>query len=191
MKQKKSLADVQPMSEEDLKKGIENLNPFIYDAIKDRLDQIPVQIQEALVQKIALPRRAMIDYKIPFNRHQMRELAVEAVYQSLLLDKDIRKALYDVMLQSNEADGYLIALATGAIENKDKYEEMFQANMRSDWEFERLSLLEQAILLISAQDILENGTPKAVAINEAVTLAKEYCDESAPKLINGLLDHLQ
>ena len=191
MKQKKSLADVQPMSEEDLKKGIENLNPFIYDAIKDRLDQIPVQIQEALVQKIALPRRAMIDYKIPFNRHKMRELAVEAVYQSLLLDKDIRKALYDVMLQSNEADGYLIALATGAIENKDKYEEMFQANMRSDWEFERLSLLEQAILLISAQDILENGTPKAVAINEAVTLAKEYCDESAPKLINGLLDHLQ
>ena len=116
---------------------------------------------------------------------------MEAVYQSLLLDKDIRKALYDVMLQSNEADGYLIALATGAIENEDKYEEMFQANMRSDWEFERLSLLEQAILLISAQDILENGTPKAVAINEAVTLAKEYCDESAPKLINGLLDHLQ
>ncbi len=191
MKQKKTLADVQPMSEEDLQKGIENLSPFVYDAIKDRLDTIPVNIQEALVQKIPLPRRAMIDYNIPFNRHQMRELAVEAVYQSLLLNKDIRKALFDVMFQSNQVDGYLLSLATGTIENKDEYEKLFQENMRSDWDFERLSLLEQAILLTSAQDILVNETPKAVAINEAVTLAKEYCDPTAPKLINGLLDHLQ
>lgn len=33
-------------------------------------------------------------------------------------------------------------------------------------------MLEQAILLISFQEILANDTPKAVVINEAITLAK-------------------
>lgn len=189
MKERKTLADVQPMSEQDLKKGLETLSPFIHDAIKDRLDTIPVYIQEALVQKIRLPRRAMIDYKIPFNRHQMRELAVEAIYQHLLLDKDIRKTLYDVLLGSNDADSYLYSLCVDTAANEKQFTELLSSRLRSDWSFERLSLLEQAILLMSCQELL-NGTPKSVVINEAVTLAKEYCDDAAPKLINGILDSL-
>lgn len=190
MKEKKTLADVAPMSEADLKKGLQDLSPFVYDAIKDRLDTIPVYIQEALVQKIPLPRRAMIDYKIPFNRHQMRELAVEAIYQHLLLGKDIRKALYDVLLGSNDVNGYLYSLSVGTVENEEEYKKLLSEMLREDWSFERLSLLEQAILLMSCQELLENKTPKSVVINEAVTLAKEYCDDSAPKLVNGILDRV-
>lgn len=187
----KTLADVRPMREEDLKEALENrLSPFVYDAIKDRLDTIPVHLQEALVQKIRLPRRAMIDFQIPFNRHQMREIALEALYQHLLLDKDIRKSLYDAMLGSNAVDGYLYSLTVGTVENEEHYKELLSPYLREDWEFDRLSLLEQAILLMSCQEILENETPKSVAINEAVTLAKEYCDDPSPKLINGILDHL-
>lgn len=190
MKEKKTLADVRAMSEKELQEGLETLSPFIYDAIKDRLDTIPVYIQEALVQKIKLPRRAMIDYKIPFNRHQMRELAVEAIYQHLLLGKDIRKALYDVMQGSNDVNGYLYSLTVGTVENEERFKELLASKLRSDWSFDRLSLLEQAILLMSCQEILENETPKSIAINEAVTLAKEYCDDAAPKMINGILDNL-
>lgn len=190
MKEKKTLADVVPMKPADLQKGIENLSPFVYDAIKDRLDEIPVNIQEALVQKIPLPRRAMIDYKIPFNRHQMREIALNTVYQNLLLHTEIKKLLRDALFGSNEVDGYLYSLTVGTVENKDHYIDMLSSKLRSDWSFERLSLLEQAILLIACQDMLVNETPKSVAINEAVTLAKEYCDEAAPKLINGILDNL-
>lgn len=187
----KTLADVKPMKEAELKEALENkLSPFIYDAIKDRLDTIPVHLQEALVQKIRLPRRAMIDFQIPFNRHQQREIALEALYQHLLLDKDIRKSLYDALLGSNAVNGYLYSLTVGTVENEEHYKEILKPYLREDWEFERLSLLEQAILLMSCQEILENETPKSVAINEAVTLAKEYCDDPSPKLINGILDNL-
>lgn len=187
----KTLADVRPMKKEELQEALENrLSPFIYDAIKDRLDTIPVHLQEALVQKIRLPRRAMIDFQIPFNRHQQREIALEALYQHLLLDKDIRKSLYDALLGSNAVDGYLYSLTVGTVENEDHYKEILAPYLREDWEFDRLSLLEQAILLMSCQEILENETPKSVAINEAVTLAKEYCDDPSPKLINGILDNL-
>ncbi len=190
MKQKKTLADVEAMSPEKLQEDLENLSPYIYDAIKDRLDEIPVNIQEALVQKIPLPRKLMLKYRIPFNRHQMREIALEAIYQNLLLGKDIRRALYDVLDGSNEVNGYLYSLAVGTIENKDEYIELLSKKLRSDWTFERLPLLEQAILLMSTQEILENGTPKAAVINEAITLTKEYCDAESPKLINAILDSL-
>ena len=190
MKQKKTLADVEAMSPEKLQEDLENLSPYIYDAIKDRLDEIPVNIQEALVQKIPLPRKLMLKYRIPFNRHQMREIALEAIYQNLLLGKDIRRALYDVLDGSNEVNGYLYSLAVGTIENKDEYIELLSKKLRSDWTFERLPLLEQAILLMSTQEILENGTPKAAVINEAITLTKEYCDAESPTLIKSILDSL-
>ena len=32
--------------------------------------------------------------------------------------------------------------------------------------------------------------PKPIVVDEAVTLAKKYCDEPAYRLINGVLDQL-
>ena len=115
------------------------------------------------------------------NRHEQRVVAMQSVYQHLLLGKDIRKCVFDVMKGSNDIDGYLYSLTIGTIENK---------LLRDDWDFDRLSMLEQAILLISFQEILANDTPKAVVINEAITLAKKYCDDNSYKLLNGVLDQL-
>ena len=72
------------------------------------------------------------------------------------------------------------------LKNEQKINEL----LRDDWDFDRLSMLEQAILLISFQEILANDTPKAVVINEAITLAKKYCDDNSYKLLNGVLDQL-
>ena len=33
-------------------------------------------------------------------------------------------------------------------------------------------------------------SPKQIVVDEAVILAKKYCDEETYKLINGVLDHL-
>ena len=114
------------------------------------------------------------------NRHEQRVVAMQSVYQHLLLGKDIRKCVFDVMKGSNDIDGYLYSLTIGKINEL----------LRDDWDFDRLSMLEQAILLISFQEILANDTPKAVVINEAITLAKKYCDDNSYKLLNGVLDQL-
>ncbi len=124
------------------------------------------------------------------NRHEVRVVAMQSVYQYLLLGKDIRKCVYDVTKGSNEIDGYLYSLTIGTIENKDAFVQRINQLLRDDWEFDRLSMLEQAILLISCEEILANDTPKAVVINEAITLAKKYCDDNSYKLINGVLDQL-
>lgn len=124
------------------------------------------------------------------NRHEQRVLAMQSVYQSLLLDKDIRKCVFEAMNESNEIDAYLYSITMGTMENREAYEEKISSLLRKDWSFDRLSYLEQAILMVSFQEIVVNHTPKPVVINEAITLAKKYCDDESYKLINGVLDQL-
>ncbi len=124
------------------------------------------------------------------NRHEQRITAMNSVYQHLLLSKDIRECVFENMKGANEIDGYLYSLTIGTVENEYVFIQKINDLLRDDWTFSRLSVIEQAILLISFQDILANETPKAVAINEAVTLTKKYCDDDSYKLINGVLDRL-
>ncbi|MCI9040583.1 transcription antitermination factor NusB [Dubosiella newyorkensis] len=123
------------------------------------------------------------------NRHKMRILAMKCVYQHLLLGKDIRKCVFEAT-KSNNIDGYLYELTIGTVEHEKQYIEKIQPLLRKDWSFDRLSLIEQAILLVSAQEILALDTPKPVVINEAITIAKKYCDDDSYKMINGILDQL-
>ncbi|MBM6830902.1 transcription antitermination factor NusB [Faecalicoccus acidiformans] len=124
------------------------------------------------------------------NRHEQRVIAMKSIYQNLLLGKDIRRAVYDLTQGQNEVDEFLYALTIELIENKDAYIMQINQSLREDWTFDRLSLLEQSILLISYQELKQVKTARAVVINEAITLAKEYCDDSSYKLINGVLDRL-
>ena len=124
------------------------------------------------------------------NRHEQRVIAMKSMYQNLLLGKDIRRAVYDLTQGQNEVDEFLYALTIELIENKDAYIMQINQSLREDWTFDRLSLLEQSILLISYQELKQVKTARAVVINEAITLAKEYCDDSSYKLINGVLDRL-
>lgn len=52
------------------------------------------------------------------NRHEQRVVAMQSVYQHLLLGKDIRKCVFDVMKGSNDIDGYLYSLTIGTIEKQ-------------------------------------------------------------------------
>ena len=124
------------------------------------------------------------------TRHDMREIALRCVYQHLLLGTDIRKCVFDAMRGNNNIDGYLYALTIGTIEHEQEYIDIISKYLRKDWSFDLLSVLEKAILLVSLQEILQNDIPKPVVINEAIKLAKKYCDDDSYKLINGVLDQL-
>lgn len=124
------------------------------------------------------------------NRHKQRVIAMESVYQNLLLKKDIRRALFECTKGQNEIDSFLYALTIDLMDKKEEYIQDIDRRLRDDWTFERLSLLEQSILLIAYQELKVVQTAKAVVIDEAINLAKAYCDDSSYKLINGILDQL-
>lgn len=123
------------------------------------------------------------------SRHNLREKAMTCLYQHFLLHEEIRQCVY-ANSDTNEIDPFLYTITIDAIKYKDVYITQINTALRDDWTFERLGYVEQAILLMSCCELDLETAPKAIVINEAVTLAKKFCDEETYRLINGVLDRL-
>ena len=62
------------------------------------------------------------------------------------------------------------------------------AKISDGWNIGRIGKAELAILRVAIFEMLyDDDVPYKVAINEAVELAKIYCNEDARSFINGLL----
>ena len=64
-------------------------------------------------------------------------------------------------------------------------EEEIMNYLKKSWSINRLSMMEKAILYVAIYE--RNEVSKEISINQAVELAKKYCDEDAYKFINGVL----
>lgn len=123
------------------------------------------------------------------SRHELREKGMTCLYQHFLLQKDIKQCVYD-NTNTNEIDPFLYTITMDAIKYEDFYIEKIDSALREDWSFERLGFVEKAILLMAACELDLETAPKPIVIDEAVTLAKKYCDDETYRLINGVLDRL-
>lgn len=121
------------------------------------------------------------------NRHEYRVQIIFALYQSLLLNKDLRLSFDDNF--AGDDNEFLCKLKEDLILNYKNYIEDISP-LLTKWTFDRLSYIEQAILLESASEIKLGLNNKNIVINEAVKITKEYCDEDSYKYINGVLDRL-
>ncbi len=121
------------------------------------------------------------------NRHEYREKIVFALYQHLLLHKDLNACFEDNFESDN--DEFLAAIREDLVNNKDVYITEISKHLNK-WTFDRLNLVEQAIILEAVSEIRLGLNDTAVVIDEAVILAKQYCDEESYKYINGVLDHI-
>lgn len=121
------------------------------------------------------------------NRHEYRVHVIFALYQSLLLKKDLELSFNDNF--EDDDNEFLISLKNDLIANYKSYIDEISP-LLSKWTFDRLSYIEQAILLEGCSEIKQNLNSKNIVIDEAIIIAKEYCDEESYKYINGVLDKL-
>lgn len=82
---------------------------------------------------------------------------------------------------------YMIKICKLLKENNDKINELINKYAKN-WTIERMPKVDLAILKLSICEILfMEEIPNKVSINEAVEIAKVYCDDKTPKFINGIL----
>ena len=122
------------------------------------------------------------------NRHEAREKIVFALYQHLLLKKDINECFVDNFVLE-DVDEFIEKIREDLYINETNYIYEIGENLVK-WSFDRLNLVEQAILLEAVSEIKLNLNEKAVTIDEAIILTKKYCDEESYKYINGVLDNI-
>ena len=58
------------------------------------------------------------------------------------------------------------------------------------WNLKRVGIVERNLLRLATFEVLYDEIPSAVAINEAVELAKIYGGDQAPGFINGVLSRI-
>jgi len=56
------------------------------------------------------------------------------------------------------------------------------------WRIDRMAMVDRNILRLAVWEMLAGRAPKAVAIDEAIRLAKEFASAESARFINGVLD---
>ena len=125
------------------------------------------------------------------TRSELREVATHVLYESYILDKanvtyDIKSLIKEELEIDND---FVNDLVLGVINNQDRISEIANTYL-VDWEIDRLSKVDKAIISIAIYELLYTNTPPVVAINEALELAHKYSDSKVVKMINAALDEI-
>jgi len=82
---------------------------------------------------------------------------------------------------------YVLRAITGTLDRLTQLDGVIN-NFLQDWTVERLNRVDLALMRLAIYEMLcEKDVPHAVAINEAVELAKDYGSDESPAFINGVL----
>ncbi|MFC4139444.1 MULTISPECIES: transcription antitermination factor NusB [unclassified Microbacterium] len=85
---------------------------------------------------------------------------------------------------------YAREIVDGVVDHRDEIDEQITTHSR-DWRLERMPAVDRAVLRIAAWEILFNEqVPTAVAIDEAVELAKELSTDESGAFVHGVLARL-
>lgn len=82
---------------------------------------------------------------------------------------------------------YAREIVDGIVDHRDEIDEQITTHSR-DWKLERMPAVDRALLRIGVWEILFNDeVPTAVAIDEAVELAKEFSTDDSGPFVHGVL----
>lgn len=125
------------------------------------------------------------------NRSELREIIMKVMYQVYILEST--KTKYDVKELIKEQleveNDFVNDMVNGIIKNQKEISYLANKYL-VDWNIERLSKVDKAILSLGIYELKYTETPSVVAINEAVELSKKYSDEKVTKMINATLDKI-
>lgn len=125
------------------------------------------------------------------TRSELREIASKVLYESYILDNaKIDYQLKDLIKEEMEIENdFINEIVYGVREKQEEIKHIANKSL-VDWEIDRLSKVDKAILSIGIYEILYTDTPNIVAINEAIELSHKYSDDKVTSMINAALDKI-
>ncbi len=128
------------------------------------------------------------------TRSQAREAVFTQVFQFATQRDNMDEAREILLKELPECEqniGYITATTNGILEHEEEIIDLINQNLKDGWTFKRLSKASRSILKLAIYEMKYcDDVPVKVAINEAVELAKKYCDDKEPSFINGVLGNV-
>jgi N utilization substance protein B len=121
-------------------------------------------------------------------RSKARKRAVDLVYEADLRGADPVSTLAErIALADPPISDYTIRLIEGVAEHRAAIDELL-SRYSEGWTIERMPGVDRAVLRIALFELLfAPDVPDAVAIDEAVELAKALSTDESPRFVNGIL----
>ena len=129
------------------------------------------------------------------SRNEEHELIMICIYDALLysnMDKEfsVEEIMCSVFeVEYDDISFFAKEMVIKSLSHINEIKTIYQANMPK-WNFDRLNLVEQAILVMSYTHKQIENSDKGIIINVAVKLAKKFLDKDDYKFVNGILDRV-
>ena len=121
------------------------------------------------------------------SRHAGRKRALDILYEADLVDRSIGETLVKHLDDPEEPPGdFAVALVRGVHRHRADLDDLITTHSR-EWKLSRMPVVDRNVLRLALFEILHTDVPAAVAIDEAVELAKELSTSDSPRFINGVL----
>ena len=131
------------------------------------------------------------------RRRIAREIAIRTLYQIDLNKESVDTALEFVQKESfdyeitEDIKKFSGELVSGVLEHLDQID-MVIVNTAKEWSISRMNPVDRNIIRVAIYEILytKESISVAMAINEAVELARDYGEGDSQKFVNGVLGNI-
>ncbi len=122
------------------------------------------------------------------TRRRSRESAIILLYQTDLLNKDIKDILNNEKLFGKKYDDFATSLVLGVYKNKKEIDDIIKKVVKN-WAIERIAIIDRNILRVAIYEMVYiEDIPLKVSVDEAIEIAKKLGQKKdTPKFINGIL----
>lgn len=124
-------------------------------------------------------------------RHKARKRALD-----ILFEADQRGQSIDAVLTDHAArdegigNPYTAVLVSGVVDHHAEIDELIEANA-IDWTLDRMPAVDRSLLRLATFELRWGvDIAPAIAIDEAVELAKELSTDESPTFVNGVLGRI-
>lgn len=126
-------------------------------------------------------------------RTKARKRALDILFSADLRGDDLAVALASEAKRAASEPArqaswlYAREIVDGVIDHAEEIDEQIATHSR-DWKIDRMPTVDRALLRMATWEILHNDqVPTAVAIDEAVELAKEFSTDDSGAFVHGVL----
>src|SRR5215212_11399906 len=131
------------------------------------------------------------------SRRKARECALQMLFAADVGSVERADALVrDYWEQLGEPDvdegarEFATRLAAGALSHLEELDERIRSRAEH-WRISRMAVVDRNILRMAVYEFLHEPTPRTVAINEALEIARRFSTYEATQFINGILDAIK
>jgi len=124
-------------------------------------------------------------------RSKARKRALDILFESELRGMPVGSSLAGRQADpAHQLNPYTITLVEGVAKHRERLDELV-SEYSLGWALERMPVVDRNLLRIGLFEVLYcDDIPDAVAISEAVNLARELSTDESPAFVNGILGRI-